>query len=1770
MAVERSGSVDETLRVDEEFSFRRIRQEGAPSTVLVVAPVSEYPSPGSLARLEHAYSLRDELDSDWAVRPVALTRQGRQIELVLEDPGPGAAGLDHLLGNPIEPGRFLRLAINLAGALGKLHQRGLIHKDIKPVNILVDAPTDRVWFTGFGFASRLRREQHTAEPPEVIAGTLAYMAPEQTGRMNRSVDSRSDLYSLGITLYQILTGALPFDASDAMGWVHCHVARQPPSPTERLPAVPEPISAIVLKLLAKTAEDRYQTAGGLETDLKKCWLQWERAGRINPFPLGLEDLPDRLLIPERLYGRQQESQILLDAFERVAGSGKPELTLVTGYSGIGKSSLVHELQKLIVFPRGTFISGKFDQTRRDTPYAALAQAFRPLVHQILVRSEREVDHWKNIILHALGQNGQLMIKLIPELELVIGQQPALAALTREQSQNRFEAVLRAFIGIFARKENPLVLFLDDLQLLDSATLKLLEHLLTDSNVQYLLLIGAYRDNELIDQPEAHQLKFHTGSAATSRWLEHAERGRAKGFTDNVVVITRHPLLLTLASIRQSQAVVHEIVLNPLSLGDVDRLLADALRCEFNRARPLAELVHEKTRGNPFFTLQFLTNLSEEHLLEFDAGAALWRWDIERIRAKDFTDNVVHLMIGKLTRLSVETQETLKQLAYLGGAAEAVTLGLVHSVSEKQLHAALWEAVQEGLVLQEGSAYSFLNDRVQQAAYALTPESERAAVHLRIGRLLVSRMAPEQIEEDIFKVVNQFNRATALIDGPPEREQIAQFNLMAGERAKHSTAYTSALIYFVTGRQLLAAESWESRYALTFALEFHRAECEFLTSNFTEAEERLSMLSHRARGLPDSAAVARLQTELYGALDRSERAITAAFDCLQRVGINWSLHPTNAELRQEYEQVLQQLANRSIESLLDLPAMTDPACRATVDLLAALEAHSIFVDQNLRRLAVARTVNLSLKYGNSDGSCLAYVQFGWLVAPAFGDYQTAFRFGQLGLDLVEKRGLERFRTRVSQNFAYFISPWSRPLRNSIELVRRSFFTALETGDLKYAVYARDRLVTMLLGAGDPLSEVQTEAETGLAFARQAKFGFVADILIGHLRFIRALRGLTTSLSSFDDAEFAENRFEQSLRTNPRFVFARCWYWIRKLQAFFYADDYEGALQAASVAEPLLEAGPGHFEWAEYIFYTALAQTAHYDSASPERKAHFQATLAAHRQQIAVLAENCPENFGNRAALISAEIARIEGRLQDAESLYEKAIASARDHGFIQNEAIAHEVAARFYLARGFETIADAYLRNARYCYLRWGATGKVEQLDQRYQLIAQEASLRSTAHIAEPVKQVDLETVMKASQAISSEIVLEKLSETLLTIALQHGAAERAILILQRGDNQQIAAEARSVRDKIAVYFPKSPLTSSELPQSLIRYVIRTQERVILSDASTDNIFLEDEYIRQKRPRSVLCLPLIKRRRLIGTLYLENNLAPSVFAPNRLAALELIASQAAISLEQARLYAELTRANDELTAEIAERRRAEEALRQKETSLREAQNELAHVSRLTTMGEMAASIAHELNQPLAGMVTNANASLRWLARESPDLIEAREAIARIVRDGTRAGDVIARLRALFKKADLAKDPLDINQAIEDVVNLAKSELKRNQVSLRMQLAANLAPVMGDRIQLQQVILNLVLNAIESMSTVDDRERKLVITTQPGEQNEIQVVIRDSGIGFDPLNSERMFTAFHTTKPGGLGLGLAISRSIVDWHGGRLWAISNDGPGATFQFTLRGLC
>jgi PAS domain S-box-containing protein len=1464
-SVELSDYLLEVLREDEELILYRGHPRPAEAaSILLLAPASTRPAPETLKKLEREYSLRSELHPTWAVRPLALSHYEGQSVLVLEDPG--GEPLHRLIQGPMEMTQFLRSAIGLATTLSQLHQRELNHKDVKPSNILVDSATGQVWLTGFAMASRLPRERQSPEPPEFIAGSLPYMAPEQTGRMNRSIDSRSDLYAFGVTLYQMLTGTLPFSASDPMEWVHCHIARQPAPPSARVMNVPPALSAIIMKLLAKTAEERYQTAAGAESDLRRCLTQWESRGCIDAFPLAAHDTPDRMLIPEKLYGRAREIDTLLTSFDRIVAGRRPELVLVSGYSGIGKSSVVNELHKSLVPPRGLFASGKFDQYKRDIPYATLAQAFQSLIRPLLGKPEAELGRWRDELLEALGPSGQLIVDLVPELKLIIGDQPPVPDLPPQDAQRRFQLVFRRFIGVFARPEHPLALFLDDLQWLDAATLDLLEDLLTQPDLQHLMLIGAYRDNE---------------------------------------VNPTHPLMRKLATIRQAGSPVQEIVLVPLAAEDLGQLIADSLHCELEHAAPLASLVHEKTGGNPFFVIQFITALAEEGLLTFDYAPGRWSWDLNRIHAEGYTDNVVELMVGKLNRLPMETQNALQQLACLGISAEFALLTMVYQDSKDEMHRKLWEPVRTGLIFRSEDAYKFLHDRVQEAAYSLIPEESRAEAHLRIGRLLATEIPPDKLEEKIFEIVNQLNRGATLITSRDERERLAELNLIAGERAKVSTAYASALKYFVTGAGLLGEDCWERRHEIAFRLELGRAECEFLTGQSAAAEERLAGLSARAANTVELATVACLRVDVYTTLDQSARAVDVCLDYLRHLGVEWSAHPTEEEVEREYGRIWSHLGNHAIEQLTELPLMSDPGSLATLGVVTKVLPTIRHTDANLLSLAICKAVNLSLDVGNADSSCVAYVWLGVVAGARFGNYKAGFRFGQLGYELVERRGLRPFQVRTYLIFGSNVMPWTKHVRVGHELLRRAYEIANKIGDLTFAAYSCACLNTILLAAGDRLVEVQRETENGLAFAKKAGFGHAIDQMTAQLGLIRNLCGSTSKFGSFDDGQFDELWFERHLSSNPSLALPECWYWIRKLQARFFAGDYAGALEASSRAQRLLWTSWSLFETAEYHFYGALAHAASWDSASPDQNQQHVEALAAHHRQLEIWAENCPENFEDRAALVAAEIARIEGRDLDAMRLYEQAIRSARVNGFVHNEALANEVAARFSAARGFENIAHAYLRDARYGYLRWGADGKVRQLDGLYPQLREEKPVAGpTSTIGAPVEHLDLATVIKVSQAVSGEMVLEKLIDTLMRIAVEHAGAERGLLILLQGEQLQIEAEATTGQGKIDVTLRQAPVTPSELPESMLQYVIRTRESVILDDASAQKPFAADTYIRERHARSLLCVPLINQAKLIGLLYLENNLTPHAFTPTRISVLKLLASQAAISLENSGLYGDL--------------------------------------------------------------------------------------------------------------------------------------------------------------------------------------------------------------------------------------------------------------------------
>jgi predicted ATPase/signal transduction histidine kinase len=1370
-----------------------------------------------------------------------------------------SASLEQRIGAPMPVQDFLALAIRVASELGVVHARGAIHQDIRPSSILFDAARGEL-----ALVTPASAEGRAAALSE---DALPYLSPEQTGQMNRPIDCRSDLYSLGVVFYQLLAGRLPFEAEDAVGWVHCHVARQPRPLDQVRPSLPRALVDIVGKLLAKLPDHRYQSAPGLHHDLERCRHEWNERGAIAAFPLGGRDVSEEFRLPQKLYGRDVESTALRDAFERAAGSGLPELVLVSGYAGIGKSSVVRELVGTVVKRRGRLIAGKFEQYKRDIPYFTISQALRELALDIVAEGELGIARWRQRLAQALGPHGKLVVDLVPQLGLIVGAQAAVPELALTESEARLRLVFGRLFAACATPDHPLVMFIDDMQWADTASLALLTHLLTDGETRHLLIIGAYRDNEV------------DGSHPTVRALEAARQGGAR---------------------------IGNIVLEPLAAEELGRLVADTVHASPAEAAPLASLVRDKTGGNPFFAIQFLSALYHKRSIWFDREAYRWRWDVARIRIEDYTDNIAELMRGRLATLPGETRVALQLAACLGGTVDAATLAVA---CKREVAPALRPAIEQHLLFESGTAdrriYRFPHDRVHEAAYLLVPEPERARVHLEVGRRLLASTAPEELPGRVFEIVSQLDRGAALIEARHERERIAELHLLAGTRAQDSTAYASALRYFTAGAELLAADPGIDRPELVFTLELHRARCELMTSAFAAAEQRLAGLAHRAAGVVDLAAVTLVRIALYMALDRNALAVEASLEYLRRAGAEWSAHPTDDEVRREHDRIWHQLGSRAIEALVDLPPMTDPDRRATLDVLTLAQVPALFTDGNLHALMICRVVNLSLEHGNSDASCLGYVELGGLLRPRFGDPAAAFRFGQVGFDLLEQRGLLRWKARVYLEFGYRIMPWTKHPRASVELARRAFDAAMESCDLMFAAYACNTPTTLDLMGGAPLEVVQAEAETALAFMQKARFGTMVDIVSTQLQLARSLRGMTTELGSFDEATFSEQALVQRLEHHP--PLATCWYWIHKLQALVLAGDHPGAVAAAARARPLLWTMPSFPEIPDHAFYAALACAACHDAAPEDERPALRDELAAHHAELAAWAEHGPSFLG-RAALTGAELARIGGDADQADRLYEEAVRASREHGFVQHEAIAYEVAARFHRQRGRALVADAYVREALVCYVRWGAEGKARQLRRAHPAL--ELQPGGAAAVALRPEQLDRLSVIKALQTISSVMDKDLLSRTLLGFVLEQGGARRAVLVTSQGGELAIAAEAR-------VDEPAVGTSDARVPRSLLSYVVRTREAVMFDAADDAGRFASDPYFADTRPRSVLCLPVRLRADSVAVLYLENELVPGTFTPERLLALELLATQAAISLENAQLL-ERERAG-RIEAEAAERR-----------------------------------------------------------------------------------------------------------------------------------------------------------------------------------------------------------------------------------------------------------
>jgi predicted ATPase/signal transduction histidine kinase len=1459
-------ALGELLHEDTHASIYRAVRCADERAILLKVLAPDHVRARDLARLAHDDEIGRALADVAVVAPLGLTTFEGRPALELEA-FPGAP-LERLVGAPMPLGELLPIAVRLAGVVAEVHERGVVHKDVKPANILYDRDTGEVALCSFELATRSAGAPTTLAPVRALEGSLPYMSPEQTGRMNRAVDSRSDLYSLGVTLYQLATGRLPCEAHDAVGWVHCHVAVTPPRADEVNPGLPRVFAALVGKLLEKVPDDRYQSASGLRRDLERCLQAWGEHGRLDAITLGEHDVSDRFLIPHRLYGRDAESEVLREAFARVAETGAPELVLLSGGAGAGKSALVRELLRPIVRRRGLYVAAKFEQLERRIPYLTFARAFGELARDLLVESAEQIAAWRRRLGAAVGPHGALVIELVPDLGLVLGPQPVAPALPPHEAQARLRVVFRRLIGAFAAAAHPLAIFLDDLQWADAASLALLDELLTSEDTRYVLVIGAYRDAE---------------------------------------VGADHPLARALERLPARGARIQTVALAPLSAGELARLVAGTLHATAAEVLPLARVVREKTAGNPFFAIQLLSALHREGAIWFERRAERWRWDAERIRAAGYTDNVVELMRERLSALPAETQRALEVAACIGVTVER---SLLEAVLQRDPDPLLRAAVDEDLLLQVDHGYRFPHDRVHEAAYSLVLELDRPRVHLEIGRRLAAQTAPGELPGAIFEIVNQLERGAALLSSREEREWLARLELAAGARAREATAYASALKYFTAGAARLLEDARDPGNRLAFELSFRRAECACLTGDAPTAEGVIAELhGWPGRSRAERAAVYRLEVDLQMMRSRPAAAVDVGLACLQLFDVHFPVHPEFRQVEAESEAIWRNMDGRSIEELAAQPLMDDPEVIAELDVLAAMQVPAFMVDTNLYHLVLCRMANLSLQHGAAGAAAHAYAFFGTLLGPVFHRYAEGTRFARMALAMIEQRGFAAYLAKV-QLALYMASVWTEPPGQPAVHLRASFDASSDAGDLLFACYACSSQVTDLLLRGADLDTVWREAERARANAHRAGFHALEDSVIARQRLVANMQGRTRAFSTFSDAEFDEAAFEQQL-TLGRTPAVRALYWVIKLEARVLSGDHQEALDAAEQLSRVQEHLTGLLQHVLYHYYRALALAASYEAASPEEQRARRAELADHEAQLAKWAALNPLMFRDKQALVAAEIARLggDGEVLAAERAYEEAIAAAHDSGFVHCEALACELASRFYRGRRLVRAAELYLREAHASYRRWGAHAKAGQLEQLHPQLAAGPESEPAA-VALRAEQLDLVAAIKASQTISGVMDASELWHTLLRLVLEDSGARRALLVVPRGGELEIAAET-AADERAALR------SSMGVPHSILRYVLRTQQPVALDAGADLGRFAQDAWFALARPRSILCVPIRRQGTVVALLYLENDLVSGAFPAEQLLALELLAGQAAISLENAQLLA--AEHAGRLEAEAAERR-----------------------------------------------------------------------------------------------------------------------------------------------------------------------------------------------------------------------------------------------------------
>ncbi len=1815
--------------------------------VILKTTQTEYPSARELLRLQHEFSLTKNWRDNGLIQAYELLPYKNTRMLVLQDIG--GISIKQLLDDHTERrlpiAYFLSLAVAFAKSLNLIHQHQIIHKDINPNNLVVNPKTGQTQIIDFGISTLLSRENTQLQNPGHLEGTLAYISPEQTGRMNRTLDYRSDFYSLGVTFHEMLTGVPPFSNNDPMELVHCHLAKTPVALQEYRPEIPPVLNALIQKLLAKTAENRYQSAFGLITDLQICQTQFEASQTIIDFPLGLHDASGHFQIPQKLYGRENEGAQVLNAFARVS-QGQTELLLVAGYSGIGKTALVHEVHKPITEKKGYFINGKFDQFQRDVPYACLIQAFQELLRQLLTESQSRIAQWKTKLEQALGEIAQVIIEVIPELESVMGPQPAVPELSSTQAQNRFNLVFQQFIRTFATHEHPLVLFLDDLQWADLPSLQLMTLFMTDPQTQYLLIIGAYRDNE---------------------------------------VETTHPLMLALEEISKGGTQIESITLKPLDDAHVQQLLAETLHYDTSQSgalaslAPLARLCLQKTQGNPFFLSQFLRSLVEAEQIKFNHDAGQWQWNMEELQQTQSTNNVVELMAQKIQTLPPNTQAVLRLAACIGNQFDLNTLACAWEESSSASAQALWPALQANLlvplndsyklmVLEEqdesqgqppaapnskqtspslhssaihqesaafvpNPAFRFIHDRIQQAAYSLIDEASNAVFHLRIGRRLLAGLSQTEREERIFDLVYHGNKGQSLLTSQAEKEALAELNLLAGKKAKSASAYMPALSYFKAGLQLLEPNSWQIQYELSLALCVAAAEAAYLSCEFDAMDHFGGIVLNNARTLLDQVNVYQIQIQANILKNQSREAIRIALSVLRQLDVDLPDNPDLSHFMQGLQDTQQALGGKEVEDLNQLPVMTEAEPLAAMQILSSIGSASYISLPALFPLIFFKQIQLSVQYGNVPFSAHAYSGYGVILCGVLNDIPTGYRFGNLALSTLEQFPSSTLRATVLMMVMAFIKHWKTSFHNTVPALMEVYHVGIQRGDFEYATYAISVRGHFYFLAGNDLSDVQKELEKYALVMIQFK-----QEQILHWQKILIQTMLNLQGKSNDPCHLVGSAYDEEATVitadNRSALFFQHFY---KMLLCYLFENYPQSLEESKGAEQTLDSVVCHITAPLCHFYMALTQLAVFTTASKDEQALILAKVDAIQAQQQNWASHSPMNYLHKWHLVEAERARVCNNELLAMQHYDQAITLAQENHFVQEAAMANELAGKFYLAIGRGKIAKLYLQDAFHGYQQWGALAKTRQMEASYpQMFARKTNpthSTSTTTNNEFDKRtitdgtsilaseaLDLTTVMKATQAISGEIVLGNLLKTLMRIAIENAGAQRGVLLLETAGEWRVEAEGNFTSGGTEVAVLQSvpllaidELNAPTLPILVIQYVERMKSPVVLDNASGRGRFMHDEFISQNGIKSLLCAPILRQGNLAGILYLENNLTEGAFTADRLKVLRILSSQAAISIENAQVYenlestvtqrtaalsesnAALLESNSALTTAyaLAENARkqaecAEQQARQALDDLRAAQTQLVQSAKMASLGHLVAGVAHELNTPIgnalttASVLNNANREMKAAMLEGKML---KSTLEDFIENTLLMGDIVSRscqraatLITSFKQvaADQTSEQrryFDLHSLVEDnIAALCAGFSQKNwQIKTHIPTDIQCDSYPGP---LGQVIANLVQNAATHAFKTSNSGTLTISAARftTGSEEMLEMRFSDDGAGMDAEILAHIFEPFYTTQEGqgGPGLGLSISLNIAAGVlGGTLTASSEPNKGAQFclQFPLK---